>query len=403
MMLMNKIIVLGVTGSVAAYKAADLASKLTQAGAKVEVVMSEAATEFVTPLTFQSLTHRPVYVDMWESPAAFEIEHIALAQRAEAIVIAPATANTIAKIATGIADNLLSCVVLASRAPVMIAPAMDAYMYENSATQDNLARLRARGVVVIEPGFGRLASGEVGKGRLADNEIILGTLRQVLGRKGDLAGRCIVVTAGGTQEPIDPVRHITNRSSGKMGYAVAEAARDRGAKVVLITAPTALSAPVGIEVRQIRTALQMQQAVSETVVGADALIMSAAVSDYRVQAAAEHKIKRKVSSLTLDLFRNPDIVADVKGDLIKIGFAAESDDLIQNATSKLREKGLDLIVANDITAADSGFDVDTNRVVLLDREGNSESLPLLLKTEVAHRILDRVVTLLEKRGKKPVG
>lgn len=400
-MLMNKIIVLGVTGSVAAYKAADLASKLTQAGAKVEVVMSEAATEFVTPLTFQSLTHRPVYVDMWEPPAAFEIEHIALAQRAEAIVIAPATANTIAKIATGIADNLLSCVVLASRAPVMIAPAMDAYMYENSATQDNLARLRARGVVVIEPGFGRLASGEVGKGRLADNEIILGTLRQVLGRKGDLAGRCIVVTAGGTQEPIDPVRHITNRSSGKMGYAVAEAARDRGAKVVLITAPTALPAPVGIEVRQIRTALQMQQAVSETVVGADALIMSAAVSDYRVQAAAEHKIKRKVSSLTLDLLRNPDIVADVKGDLIKIGFAAESDELIQNATRKLEEKGLDLIVANDITATDSGFDVDTNRVVLLDREGKSESLPLMLKTEVAHRILDRVIELLDKRSKKP--
>lgn len=401
-MLAKKAIVLGVTGSIAAYKAADLASKLVQAGAEVDVVMTAAAIEFVSPLTFQSLTHRPVFTDMFEPRTAFAIEHVGLAQKAEAVLIAPATANTIARIVNGMADNLLTSLVLATRAPLIVAPAMDAFMYDNPLTRRNVARLREMGATVIEPGFGHLASGLVGQGRLADNELILGTLRQVLGRRGDLAGRGIVVTAGGTQEPIDPVRHISNRSSGKMGYAVAEAARDRGARVVLISGPVSLPAPVGIEMRRVQTALDMQKALLDAVRAPDmaALVMSAAVADYRVKVQAEHKIKRaKQEEMSIELVRNPDIVAGVSGDFVKVGFAAESDDLIENAAAKLKSKGLDLIVANDITAADSGFDVDTNRVVFIDRRGAPEHLPLMLKSEVAHRLLDRVVRLLAERSK----
>jgi len=253
-MLANKTIVLGITGSIAAYKAADLASKLTQAGAKVEVVMTESATKFIAPLTLRSLTGRPVVTSMWELNSELSIEHVALAEAADIVAIVPATANIIAKLATGISDDMLTCTVLATKAPVILAPAMNVNMFQNSVTQDNLAKLKARGFIVVEPAYGRLASGEMGLGRLAEVDKIIGTIKQVLGRSGDLAGKRIVVTAGGTQEPIDPVRHIGNRSSGKMGYAVAEAARDRGAKVSLITAPTSLLEPAGIEVVPIRPA-----------------------------------------------------------------------------------------------------------------------------------------------------
>jgi len=397
-MFAGKTVVLGVTGSIAAYKAVDLASKLTQAGINVDVVMTKAATEFVTPLTFRHITRRPVVIDMFAPVADFRPGHVALAERADVMVIAPATANTIAKLAMGIADDLLSCSVLATEAPLIIAPAMDVGMYQNQVTQENLERLRSRGAIIVGPAYGRLVTGVMGLGRLATVDEILGTIYQVLGRHGDLAGRRLVVSAGGTQEPLDPVRYLSNRSSGKMGYAIAEAARDRGATVILISAPTALIPPVGVELVPVASALQMCDAVLERASDADALIMTAAVADYRPAAAAEHKIKRDPERLTLDLVKNPDILSQVRGELIKVGFAAESEDLLPNATRKLEQKGLDLIVANDITAADSGFAVDTNRVVLIDRSGEVQQLPLLPKSEVAHRILDKVLSLLAARG-----
>ncbi len=397
-MITDKTVVLGITGSIAAYKAADIASKLTQAGAKVEVVMTESATRFIAPLALRSVTGRAVITDMFDIASQRQVEHVALAGAADVVVIAPATANTIAKLANGLADDMLSCTVLATRAPVVVAPAMETNMFQNPVTQENLAKLKARGFTIVEPGYGHLASGKKGPGRLANTEKILGTIRQVLGRGGDLSGRRIVVTAGGTQEPIDPVRHIGNRSSGKMGYAVAEAARDRGASVSLITAPTSLPQPVGIEVVPVSTAAEMREAVTKAVARADALVMAAAVADYQPKSVAKAKIKKGTAGLTLELVRTPDILAEVKGDFLKVGFAAESEDMVANARGKLERKQLDLIVANDITDSSSGFDVDTNKVTLIARDGSVESLPLLTKREVADKILDRVAGLL---GKKP--
>ena len=401
-MLQNKTVLLGVSGSIAAYKAAELASKLTQAGAAVDVVMTEAATRFITSLTFSSITRRPVASDMFATPTEFEVEHIALAERADVVVIAPATANVMAKLAAGIADDLLTCTVLATRAPIILAPAMNVNMWEKQITQDNLERLRSRGFNIVDPGYGAMACGAVGVGRLADTEQILAAIQQVLGRRSDLKGKRVVVTAGGTQEPIDPVRHIGNRSSGKMGYALAEAARDRGAEVILISAPTALPNPADVETVRVQTALQMRVAVLNAVTKADVLIMSAAVADYRPVSASKTKLKKESSPrITLELTRNPDILSEVTGDLIKVGFAAESENLIESAVAKLKAKNLDLIVANDITAADSGFDVDTNKVILIDRQGNKEELPLLPKAEVAQKVLDKVVEMLaRKRPKK---
>ncbi|MBT9169049.1 MAG: Coenzyme A biosynthesis bifunctional protein CoaBC [Syntrophomonadaceae bacterium] len=395
-MISGKTIVLGVTGSIAAYKAAEIASQLTQAGAKVNVIMTKAATEFITPLTFRSLTGRPVVTEMFDLTSEMSVEHVALAQAADIVVIAPATANIIAKLTAGIADDMLCCTVLATKAPVVIAPAMNVNMYENPITQENLTKLRARGFIIVGPASGWLACGETGMGRLADIDEIIGTIKQVLGKKGDLAGRKIVVTAGGTQEPLDPVRHISNRSSGKMGYALAEAARDRGAKVILVTAPTALPSPVGVEIINVRTTQEMYEAVKKAVTKADALLMAAAVADYRPSKVSESKIKKTIPTLTLELERTPDILGTVKGDFIRVGFAAESENLIENARSKLHQKQLDLIVANDITAPDSGFGTDTDRVVIIDRDGKVEELPLLPKREVADRLLDRVVRLVAK-------
>ncbi len=397
-MIANKTIVLGITGSIAAYKAAEIASKLTEAGARVEVIMTESATRFIAPLTLYSITHRPVVTDMFDLGSEFSIEHVALAEAADVVAIAPATANIIAKLAAGIADDMLGCVVLATEAPVIVAPAMNVNMFQNSVTQDNLAKLKARGFTIVDPAYGRLASGKIGLGRLAEVGQIIGTIQQVLGRSADLAGKRIVVTAGGTQEPIDPVRYIGNRSSGKMGYAVAEAARDRGAAVSLVTAPTALSAPVGIEVIRIKTAAEMKKAVAEAVAQADALIMAAAVADYQPKEVAKTKIKKESPSLTLELIRTSDILTEVKGNFIKVGFAAESEKVVENARQKLEKKRLDIIVANDITDADSGFGVDTNKVTLIDRDGKIDNLPLLTKREVADRILDRVVGMLVKKA-----
>jgi len=394
-MLANKTIVLGITGGIAAYKAADIASKLTQAGARVEVVMTESATKLITPLTIGAITQTKVVTDMFEPTSEYSLEHITLAEAADVVVIAPATANTIAKLAAGIADNMLTGTVLATKAPVIIAPAMNVNMWQNSITQENITKLKARGFTIVDPAYGRLASGKTGWGRLAEVETIIGTINQVLGKKGDLAGKRIVVTAGGTLEPIDPVRHIGNRSSGKMGYAVAEAARDRGATVALITAPTYLPEPAGIEVVPVHTASQMKKAVAKAVVKADALIMAAAVADYQPKAVAEAKIKKAAPTLTLELVRTPDILTEVKGNFLKVGFAAESEDVVANAKQKLQKKQLDLIVANDITSADSGFGVDTNKVTIIDRKGKVDSLPLLTKREVAEKILDKVVGMLK--------
>ncbi len=399
-MLANKTVVLGITGGIAAYKAADLASKLTQAGARVNVVMTRSATEFVTPLTFRSITGNAVTTEMFGPGAEPGITHITLADAADTVAIVPATANIIAKLAGGIADDMLTCVVLATRAPVIVAPAMHTNMYQNPVTQDNLAKLKARGFTIVEPEYGRLASGAVGVGRLADVEKILGTIQQVLGQSGDLAGKRVVVTAGGTREDIDPVRFIGNRSSGKMGYAVAEAARDRGARVTLVTAPSALPDPVGVDVIHITSAVQMKKAVTKATAKTDALIMAAAVADYQPKSASKGKIKKAVAGpeLSLKLVRAPDILADVKGDFLRIGFAAESTDrLIEHARKdELERKQLDLVVANDITAPDSGFDVDTNKVTLIDKQGNLEDLPLMTKREVAEKVLDRVVKLLKQ-------
>jgi len=393
-MLADKTIILGITGGIAAYKAADIASKLTRAGARVEVIMTESAIKFIAPLTLRNLTGRQVVTDMFDPASEWSVEHIALAEAADVVVIAPATANTIAKLASGIADDMLTCTVLATKAPIILAPSMNDNMLQNPITRKNLAKLKARGFTIIEPETGRLASGKVGKGRLAENEQIIKTIEQVLGKKEDLSGKRIIVTAGGTQEPIDPVRHIGNRSSGKMGYTLAEAARDRGAKVTLISAPASLPQPAGVDFVQVSTAIQMKEAVTKATAQADALIMAAAVADYQPKHVAKTKIKKDSPSLTLELIRTPDILAETKGNFIKVGFAAESEDMIANARQKLEKKGLDLIVANDITANDSGFDVDTNKVTLIDRNGKIKELPLLSKREVADRILDRVAEIL---------
>jgi phosphopantothenoylcysteine decarboxylase/phosphopantothenate--cysteine ligase len=395
-MLGNKTIVLGVAGSIAAYKAAEIASQLTQAGAKVHVIMTEEAVQFISPVTFRAITGNPVVTEMFDLASEFSIEHVSLAKAADVVVIAPATANVIAKLAVGIADDMLCCTVLATRAPVLIAPAMETDMYTNAVTQNNLSKLKAREFVIIGPATGWLASGRAGRGRLADVDDITGSICQVLGKGGDLAGRHIVVTAGGTQEPIDPVRYISNRSSGKMGYALAEAARDRGSKVTLITAP------VGLNVIRVGTAEEMRQAVENVITKADALVMAAAVADYRPMKVAKDKIKKGKARLTLGMECTPDILCTVKGRFIKVGFAAESSNLVENARDKLKLKKLDFIVANDVTASDSGFGADTNRVIIIDRKGRIERLPLLHKHEVAERVLDKVVALLPKqRSRRP--
>jgi phosphopantothenoylcysteine decarboxylase/phosphopantothenate--cysteine ligase len=401
MLLREAHIVLGVTGGIAAYKAADLASKLVQAGAQVDVIMTEAATRFVAPLTFQALTARPVHIDMFRLLEQTEMAHLSLAARADLLVVAPATANTIARLAHGLADNLLCATALATRAPLLVVPAMDADMFKHPATQENLERLRQRGAVIVGPKEGRLASGKIGPGRMAEVPEVLGAIRWVLGRSGPLAGREVVVTAGGNREPIDPVRFIGNRSSGKMGFALAQAALERGANVRLIAGPVALATPVGARRIDVETAEEMRQAVLEALPSCDVLVMAAAVADFRPRSAAAHKIKKEEGELTLVLERTPDILAEVavwreahgRPELV-VGFAAETENLLENARAKVRRKRLDLLVANDVSQPDSGFGVDTNRVTLVDAAGNAEPWPLMTKEEVAARLWERVAAML---------
>jgi phosphopantothenoylcysteine decarboxylase/phosphopantothenate--cysteine ligase len=395
--LQGRRIALGVTGSVAAFKAADLCSKLRQAGADVEVVMTPAAAQFVTPLTFQSLTGRAVVVDMF---AAEEAEaHVEVARRAEALVIAPASADCLANLANGMTPDMVTLTALATTAPILVAPAMDGQMWQHAATQANVATLRGRGVVFAGPAEGRLASGRMGPGRMVEPVHILGTLRALLGRiDGDLRGRHVVVSAGGTQEALDPVRYLGNRSTGKMGFAIAEAARDRGARVTLVTGPVALETLAGVERVDVVDVAAMLAALQAATAASDAVIMSAAPADFRPANPAEHKIKKTGDAgLSIELVKNPDIIATLPAGGVRVGFAAETQDLERYAKEKLAAKRLDFIVANDVTSPGSGFGTETNEVVIFHRSGEAEHFPLLEKYAVAHLILDRVKALLPVR------
>ena len=394
-------LLLGVTGSIAAYKAVDLASRLTQAGALIDVILTRAAERFVTPLTFQSVTGRRAFTedDLWGNEA--HVIHVGLTRETEFLVIAPATANTLAKMAHGLADNLLSLAALACACPIAIAPAMDAGMFTHPATQANLEILEKRGVHILGPAEGRMASGLVGKGRMLEVHDIFGHLRVMLAGSGTLSERVVIVTAGGTREPIDPVRVIANRSSDKQGYALAQTAVDRGAKTILISAPTGLPAPVGVELVEVDTAAEMCKVVLERIGEADVLLMAAAVADFRPTDTADDKIKRKKGVPEVKMEPTDDILAMVNARRTKskkpevvVGFAAESRDLVKNARLKMGQKGLDIIVANDITAQDAGFGSDTNRVTILTKDAGEEELPLMSKEQVARHVLDKVVALL---------
>ncbi|MBE3558907.1 MAG: bifunctional phosphopantothenoylcysteine decarboxylase/phosphopantothenate--cysteine ligase CoaBC [Ktedonobacteraceae bacterium] len=418
-MLLNRRIIVGICGGIASYKAVELVSQLQQAGALVDVIMTEHAEDFIRPLTFATMSHRPVYSDLWEPSGKAAETHIALAESAELLAVVPATANTIAKLAHGLADNMLTAVALATQAPLLLAPAMYKDMYTHPATQANLALLKERGAYVVEPEVGRLASGAIGPGRLPETTTLLEAISTVLGRTGALAGRRVIVTAGGTREPLDPVRYIGNRSSGKMGYALAAEARDRGAHVILIAGPTEVPAPYGVELHSVETAMQMRDAIHQFISDADALIMSAAVADFRPLHPAPQKIKKSGSEVRgqegeegffIHMVQNPDILeelaylADERYDhqqasrrLIRVGFAAETHDLVAHAKEKLAKKHLDLLVANDVTRSDSGFGTDTNKVLIFHANGAMEDLPVMPKPGVAAAILDRVVSLLGRQ------
>ncbi len=404
--LSQKRILLGVTGSIASYKAVDLASKLTQAGALVDVIMTAAAREFVTPLTFQAVTGRPVYSDLWQTAPGSDlpthIAHVGLAEGADLLAVIPATADTIARLAHGFANDLLTVSALAARCPLVIAPAMDGSMYSHPAVVANLDLLKARGAWVIEPEVGRFASGLVGRGRLPETPTLIGALRAALGRGGALAGRRVIVTAGGTREALDPVRYITNRSSGKQGHTLAQAALDAGAQVTLITAARTLPMPMGADIVLIESARDLRDAVMARLSDADLLIMAAAVADFRPLAASEQKIKKQdgAAGLHLELTQNPDILLEVKAvraetrrPTVVIGFAAESEQVLAYGQAKLARKGVDLLVVNDISAPDAGFDVDTNRVILLTPDAVTP-LDLMSKAQVSEAIIARAAALL---------
>ena len=394
----GKLIVLGVSGSIAAYKAVELARRLTQEGAAVQVVMTRSATEFVQPLTFQALTYRPVEIEMFGGIDDRAAGHVSMGIHADLIVIAPATAHVVARLAHGFADDLLATTVLASSAPVIVVPAMETHMWQNPATAANVATLRARGVRVVDPESGELASGLTGQGRLASLERILDEVADALrARSRLLAGRRVVVTAGPTLEPVDPVRVITNRSSGKMGYAVATAARDAGADVTLIAGPTALAAPPGIHLVPIETVAELRDAVVASLPDADAVVMAAAVSDYRAAGLSATKLKKKDigEEMTLRLVRTPDVLAAVasarRAGTLVVGFKAETGDPIREAERMLKEKGLDLVVANDVS--DDVFGSDTDQVTFVSADG-VETLPRLAKTEVARRLVEKIAERL---------
>ena len=396
----GKRILLGVSGGIAAYKAAELARRLTSAGAQVKVVMTRSAQEFIAPLTFQALTGERVGTGLW-GQGSEPLEHIALGQEVDAIVLAPATANLIGKLAAGIGDDLLTTILLAATRPTLLCPAMNVEMWRNPVVQENLVRLKARGFHLMEPAAGPLACGAEGVGRLPEPEMMVEALAALVSPQ-DLAGRRLLVTAGPTHEDLDPVRFLTNRSSGKMGYAMARAGRRRGAEVSLVSGPSALTAPYGVERVMVRSAREMLGAVRVSFPQADALLMAAAVSDYRATGQETRKIKRGHPEIVAHLTQNPDILKEIsllKKNQFVVGFAAETHDLETEALRKMVEKNLDLIVANDVAQPDSGFAVDTNEVTLIRRDGQITRLPLLFKDEVADKILDLVAAALAGEGR----
>ncbi len=398
--LRGRFVVLGVTGSIASYKSVELARRLVQSGATVQVVMSRSATEFVRPLTFQALTYRPVEVEMFQIQDERAAGHVAMGRQADVVVIAPATAHVLARLAHGLGDDLIATTVLATDAPLVVAPAMETHMWQNAATRENVAVLRSRGVRVVEPESGPLASGDVGPGRLASLERIEAAIAEALSVSQALSGRRIVVTAGPTVEAIDPVRFVSNRSSGKMGYAIASAAAAAGAEVFLVSGPTALAAPSGVHYVGIESAEQLRDAVLG-LLPADVVVMAAAVADYRPTEKLERKIKKRDTGneLLLSLTENPDvlkaIVAAKHAGMIVIGFKAETGDATAEAERMLREKKLDLVVANDVADPDSGFGSDTDRVTFVSADG-VEALPLLAKTEIARRLVSKLAERLAR-------
>ena len=404
-MLKGKKIVLGVTGGIAVYKAVDLVSRLRKQGCEVRVVMTEHAQQFVTPLTFKEISGNQVAVSMWSSNQEFNVEHIALANWADAFVVAPATANIIAKMAYGLADDLLSTTLLAAQAPIVVCPAMNTGMYENAATQENIAKLQGRGITVMPPAVGKLACGTSGAGRLPEPQEIVEFLNAFFAkREGDLRGLRVLVTAAGTREPIDPVRFVGNRSSGKMGYAVAQMAAERGAEVLLISGPSALSIPANVKAIKVETTNEMLEACLESYDKVDIVIKAAAVADYRPRDVAEQKIKKKTDdALTVVMDKNPDILKTLgakKTHQVLVGFAAETQNLLENARDKVVKKNLDMIVANDVTAAGAGFNADTNIVKFLFANGEVRSLEQMPKVDVANCILDEALKIRELRQSK---
>lgn len=397
-MLRDKTVVIGVSGGIAVYKTLDVISRLRKLGVNVNVIMTKSATEFVTPLSFQSLSQNYVVCDMFEDPKTWDVEHISLAKRADVFLIAPATANAIGKIANGIADDMLTTTVMATKAKVLIAPAMNTNMYENPILQKNINTLKELGYNFVEPESGRLACGDTGKGKLASPETIVDEVVKLLSREQDLKGKSIIVTAGPTIESIDPMRYITNRSTGKMGYSIAKEAIERGADVTLITGPTNLNPPQNLKkIVRIESAKEMYEAVLENLDESDVIIKSAAVADYKPKNYSNKKIKKSEDDLFIELDRNKDIaleIGKIKKDKILVGFAAETNDLIENANLKIKRKNLDFIVANDLTKEGAGFGVDTNIVKIIDKDGNITEYPKMKKEEVANIILDKIKELL---------
>ncbi len=401
-MLQGKKIVLGVTGGIAVYKAVDLVSRLRKAGCEVRVVMTEHAQQFVTPLTFKEISGNAVATSMWNANQEFNVEHIALANWADAFLVAPATANILAKMACGLADDLLSTTLLAAQAPIVVCPAMNTGMYQNPATQENIAKLQERGVTVMPPAVGHLACGTSGPGRLPEPQQIVEFMSAFFaGREGDLRGLRVLVTAAGTREPIDPVRYVGNRSSGKMGYAVAQMAAERGADVLLISGPSALAAPPNVRVVNVETTNEMLEACLAAYGDVDIVIKAAAVADYRPRDVADQKIKKKTDdALTVVMDKNPDILKTLgakKEQQVLVGFAAETQNLLANAREKVVKKNLDMIVANDVTAAGAGFNSDTNIVKFLFANGDVRELEQMPKVDVANRILDEAIRIRNER------
>lgn len=395
----NKKIVLGVCGGIAAYKACDLTSRLKKMGANIDVIMTKSATKFVSPLTFQSLSWNKVITDMFEEPKYWEIEHISLAQKADLFVVAPATANVIAKLANGIADDMLTTTILATQAPVIIAPAMNVNMYNNPIVQKNLKQLKNMGYIIVDSEEGRMACGDVGKGKMAEPATIVHALQEIACKEQDLYQKTLIVTAGPTREAIDPVRYLTNYSSGKFGYAIAEKAVKRGAKVILISGPTNLEVPNGVELINIKSTMDMYEKLIEKIHSADVVIKCAAVADYTPIEYSEQKIKKTDDDLVIRLKRNPDIaleIGKIKGKRIIVGFAAETNDLVENAKKKLHKKNFDFIVANNIGDENVGFSSDNNKIYIVDKWDEVDDIPTMAKTKLADIILDKIVKCLEK-------